>query len=275
MARNLRSRGRGKAKEASEDDLMDLDLFLDDVEMRDESPEASPSPLAAKSRIRRTRSHASSHTISQPKPPVRQRRPRRKSLPAELIPPVKQPIAYKHKYDSAGQPPGYVRKSAPLVRQSFEERWPYGVISGGIVIRMLEDLSRSSLSSHWQVCIWLDSFAARFGRFHNSDGLIAVDAQETYMLMLARRIWIDFIGENAEGDTFWVTGLEPRNIGDADWEANAKRNLPELPDKHLQKPWLAADMQYLYHTILRPRKGKVVFEKWTGGAEREWEIWQA
>ncbi|KAI4946494.1 hypothetical protein J4E91_007182 [Alternaria rosae] len=181
-------------------------------------------------------------------------------------------MAFKFRNDHVGQPPGYVRGSAPLIRETMEGRWPDGVLSGGALIQMLEDLSRSSKTEDWQICVWLDGFAARFGRFHNSDGLIVTDAHEMYMLMLARQLWVGHKSEFAGGDIFWIPGLEPKAITDLNWEADARLSLPELPYKHYQQPWLGAENQYMHRVMERPQKGEAVYKGWVDGMKRERDI---
>ncbi|KAI4662785.1 uncharacterized protein J4E79_004094 [Alternaria viburni] len=265
MSRNLRSRGRGRGKEPITDDLMDLDYSPDDVEMQDPPPEAL-------SRLR-PRKPPSSQAVTTEESPFwtdpSHRTPLPESSPPPAPPRLKQPMTLKFRNDHVGEPPGFVRGTAALVRETGEERWKNGVLSGSALIRMLEDLSRSTKREHWQVCALLDGFAAKFGRFHTPDGLIVADAYETYMLMLARKVWVDHTGEFAGGDVLWVPGLEPRAITDPDWEASARQNLPELPIKHYQPPWLAAENQYMHRVMQRPQKGEIVYKGWVD--DMKWE----
>jgi hypothetical protein len=137
----------------------------------------------------------------------------------------------------------------------------------------LEDLSRSSRDD---VCVWLDAFVARFGRIHNLDGLIVTNPQDIHMLMLAHRFWLGIKGAPAEGDIFWVPGLEPLENIDPNWEARAKIDLPKLLSTYSQKPWNAGEVQYLHGTsIERPRKGKMVGKIQDDGMQWEWNIWRA
>jgi len=150
------------------------------------------------------------------------------------------------------------------------------VLSGGALIRFLEDLSRSFRNEHWQICIWLENFVARFGRIHNRDGLVVTNAQDMHMLLLAHRLWLGLKGIPAKGDILWVSELEPTENNNPDWESRAKQNLPELPNKYSQKHWTAGEVQYFHGTSMeRPRKGLLVCEKWIDGMGREREIWQA
>ncbi|CAI9631505.1 unnamed protein product [Alternaria burnsii] len=232
-----------------------------------------------------TLSHPSSHTLSHGSPPAQIRISRRLSVPSRsssssssAVDTTKRPSDYSSDDEHVSSPPGYVRHPGPTRRQSDTNDWQHGVLSGGVLIRFLEDLSRSSRRDHWQICTWLENFAARFGRFNNLDGLVVTNTQDMHMhmLMLAHKLWLETKSIPADGDIFWVPGLEPAGDVDPDWEAKAKNNLPELSSSHSQRHWMAGEAQYLHGASTeRPRKGNMVCERWIDGMGWEREIWQA
>ncbi|KAI5380834.1 hypothetical protein J4E82_000031 [Alternaria postmessia] len=292
MAPKLKSRKSEDGKETTSEDLMFIDPSPTDMEMQDASQEAAspltqvtvpPAGFQKSSQSSDTLSHPSSHTLSHGLPPAQIRISRRPSVPSRSSSPsssvvdiTKRPSDYSSDDEHVSSPPGYIRHPGPTRRQSDTNDWPHGVLSGGVLIRFLEDLSRSSRRDHWQVCTWLENFAARFGRFHNLDGLVVTNAQDMHMLMLAHKVWLETKSIPAEGDIFWVPGLEPAGDVDPDWEAKAKNNLPKLSSTHSQKHWMAGEAQYLHGTSTeRPRKGNMVCERWIDGMGWEREIWQA
>ncbi|KAL1795850.1 hypothetical protein ACET3X_006074 [Alternaria dauci] len=262
MAPKRRPSKGGKGKETISEDPIVHDPSSIDVEMQDTPREATAS-------------------LNQANVPLSGFHKR--SLPGRSAPPesamvsnLRSELEYSSVDTYVGPPPGYVRNSGPAQRQSDNNNWPHGVLSGGELIRFLEDLSRSSRRDHWQVSTWLESFAARFGRIHNLDGLVVTNAQDMHMLMLAHKVWLETKGKPAKGDIFWVAGLEPVGNVDPDWEAKASTSLPELSSTYSQKHWTAGEAQYLHGTsIERPRKGIMVYAKWIDGMGWEREIWQA
>jgi hypothetical protein len=270
--RKSRGRGKGKGKGTNKDGPAAPKLPSNDVEMQDAQPGATSSLL------------------SKGPPLIKTQPPSKLPLPDNLNPSassglrlsalvadgVKRRPEYEFIDHTVGSPPGFVRRPAPTSRQSNEEGWPHGVLHAGALIRMLEDLSRSSRHDHWQVCIQLEPFAECFGYFHILNGLIVTNIQDMHMIMLAHRSWVDLKGDDAKGDILWVPGLEPRDVLDPNWEANAKSNLPALPDNYYKTPWFAEAMQYVNGSSQeRSRKGVLVAEKWKDGAGWERDIYQA
>jgi hypothetical protein len=135
------------------------------------------------------------------------------------------------------------------------------VLSGGALINMLEDLSRSPQTEHERMCFWLqEHYTTPFCRFHTHDGLVIRSTEDSDMLCLAYSIWLEVRGMMVEGDVFFVPGLEPREIRDG-WRNRSLGNLPGLPNGYGHKIWKAGDAQYREGTYLKEKKGTVVEEK--------------
>lgn len=228
MAPNPRPRIPVKEKGTSKGERKVTDPSSNGVDMQDAPPKATSFLPQATAPVNIGRSLSllgspgdslSSHTLGHEPQPAQICLSRRRSSPGHpatlaysgvrLKPsPSADNIAKRRpEYDnSVSQPPGYVRHPGPALRQSNATDWPHGVLSGGALIRILEDLSRSSRNDHRQACIWLVSFATRFGRIHNLDGLIVTNAQDMHMLVLAHGFWLGMKDVPAGGDTSGCQG---------------------------------------------------------------------
>jgi hypothetical protein len=66
-----------------------------------------------------------------------------------------------------------------MLRRSEVTRWPYGVLSGGIVIDMLECLSTTSRTSDYAIVLWLQAhYIEPFGRIERLDGLVVEEDED-------------------------------------------------------------------------------------------------
>jgi hypothetical protein len=68
----------------------------------------------------------------------------------------------------------------PQYRQyDGEEQWPNGVLSGGMVIDLLECLSASTRTPDYALFLWLKAhYVEPFGRIERLDGLVVAETQD-------------------------------------------------------------------------------------------------
>ena len=70
-------------------------------------------------------------------------------------------------------------KFGPMLRQNGTLRWPHGVISGGVVIDMLECFSATNQMSDYELVQWLQAhYIEPFGRIERLDGLVITDKKD-------------------------------------------------------------------------------------------------
>jgi hypothetical protein len=212
------------------------------------------------------RPHASSSTVRpEPSSPERIRdseearraKPRMNTFPGP--PPPRACTEEYHRLNVDHPPPGYTRTPSLAVRKNPAStmRWGSGVLSGGAMINMLEDLSYSTKPGHERMCLWLqEHYATPFGRFHTGDGLVIRTREHLDMLANTHCMWVEFKGIQVETDIFFVPGLEPRTL-EGGYQQRRMDRLPPLPRDHAHETRYAGSVQYKHEEEL-PRKGNMV-----------------
>ncbi|KAH7073910.1 hypothetical protein BKA63DRAFT_604208 [Paraphoma chrysanthemicola] len=135
---------------------------------------------------------------------------------------------------------------------SSDERWPDGVLSGGMVIDLLECLSRTTQTPDYALVLWLKAhYVEPFGRIERLDGLVVTETQDLMFIHRAHERFIDVQGYRSKQHKLWVPGLEPVH------EVNTQGQLPQsVPRNTEYKAWRAGDM-YFKNGLEVARKGKL------------------
>jgi hypothetical protein len=70
-------------------------------------------------------------------------------------------------------------KSDPKLRRTFERRWSDGVVNGGKIIDMLEEISMVMNLVDFAIVQWLrENYVEPFGTIDRTDALIVTDAED-------------------------------------------------------------------------------------------------
>ncbi|KAH7392798.1 hypothetical protein BKA66DRAFT_606758 [Pyrenochaeta sp. MPI-SDFR-AT-0127] len=171
---------------------------------------------------------------------------------------------------NAAKPSVHIVKPSPETRQKQTTFWVHGVLSGGMLIDILEYLSATQRPIDWGLSLWLqENYIAPFGRVERLDGLVVASMQHRDMITLAHEWYIDFTGERAKVQRLWVPGLEPT------YNMNREKSLklPSPPRRFEQTVWRASDMYY-QNGVERKRKGRSLGE-WKDELGWERKIWMA
>jgi hypothetical protein len=81
---------------------------------------------------------------------------------------------YYNAQNSPSQPPSM--SPNPMPRQSGVPKWSHGVLSGGVVIDMLECLSMTTRTTDYELILWLQAhYIEPFGRIERLDGLVVTE----------------------------------------------------------------------------------------------------
>jgi hypothetical protein len=76
-------------------------------------------------------------------------------------------------------PPLQTPKLHGILRANKVKNWSRGVLSGGIVIDMLERLSTTTRTSDYAIVLWLQAhFIEPFGRVERLDGLVVTKEED-------------------------------------------------------------------------------------------------
>lgn len=136
----------------------------------------------------------------------------------------------------------HIAKPGPEMRQNSSTSWPHGVLSGGMLIDILEHLSGTQQKMDWSLSLWLqEHYIAPFGRVERLDGLVVASKNHMALIILAHEWYIDFMGKLAKVQRLWVPGLEPTYIMNG---GGSPLTVPALPRWFQQKVWRASDMYY-------------------------------
>jgi hypothetical protein len=74
----------------------------------------------------------------------------------------------------------------PMLRNNDVQKWPNGVISGGIIIDMLELFSRTGEDYDYKLVLWLQMhYISPFGRIERLDGLVVTKDEDRYVVSSA------------------------------------------------------------------------------------------
>ncbi|KAH7089529.1 hypothetical protein FB567DRAFT_618742 [Paraphoma chrysanthemicola] len=132
-----------------------------------------------------------------------------------------------------------------------DDRWPDGVLSGGMVIDLLECLSRTTREPDYALVLWLKAhYIEPFGRIERLDGLVVTETQDHMFIHRAHERFIDVQGYRSKQHKLWVTGLEPID------EIITQGRLPQsVPRNTEYEAWRASDMSFK-NGIEVARKGK-------------------
>ncbi|KAH8716860.1 hypothetical protein GQ44DRAFT_730384 [Phaeosphaeriaceae sp. PMI808] len=158
------------------------------------------------------------------------------------------------------------------MQQNLDSKWPIGVVSGSIVLSMLEILSRTESNFDYRLMLWLQQhYIEPFAVIDRSDGLVVTEKDDYQCLFIAHERYIRNEGDIARAETLWVPGLEPVDPPklSADF-INAA--LPALPQDWMSKVWTASDM-YKKDGIKVQHKGKCE-GKWSDKNNWERVIWR-
>lgn len=151
----------------------------------------------------------------------------------------------------------------PITRRNRESRWSHGIISGGMVIDILECLTTTAQPEDWSLALWLQRhYVEPFARIERLDGLVVESSSHVEMIQLAHNRFVDLMGDEVRVQRLWVPGLEPT------YTVNTTATIiPDLPRRFERKFWRASEMYYKHGFELR-RKGRCL------GMWRDQSRWQ-
>ncbi|KAL5121488.1 hypothetical protein ACEQ8H_000560 [Pleosporales sp. CAS-2024a] len=120
------------------------------------------------------------------------------------------------------------------------QQWPHGVVAGGMIIDMLECLSRTIDPKDYALAIWLQKhYIEPFGRIERLDGLVVTERDRSILGYTYER-FIDLQGERARAQKLWVPGLEPHLA----LPSPCYVQVPAMPANTEYKQWSANDMYF-------------------------------
>ncbi len=161
-------------------------------------------------------------------------------------------------------------KLDPKKRPNHHKSWCFGVLSGGILIDMMETLSDTKCPEDWALVCWMmDHYIFPFGRVERLDGLVGQSAEDIHLLIYSRLRYDEIIGgEMIRRQSLWVPGLEPRQNY---LQPTKSFQLPTLPRGYQPVPWYAEEM-FSKHGVQRKRKGLLISD-WTDGWGWQRKLW--
>jgi hypothetical protein len=148
-----------------------------------------------------------------------------------------------------------------MLRQNDEKRLPNGVLSGSMIIDMLEYISSTANLTGHSLVIWLqEHYISPLARIERLDGLIVTYAEDLYActspsnsrnkccphnyyseyLHIAYERYIDLQGELARKEPLFVPGLEPVVFT----PQYSMGFIPDPPRNTGMHKWRASDMYY-------------------------------
>ncbi|CAO2648606.1 Nn.00g078730.m01.CDS01 [Neocucurbitaria sp. VM-36] len=142
----------------------------------------------------------------------------------------------------AAKPREHVPEPGPVTRQNGSTVWSHGVLSGGVLIDILEHISATSSKKDWSIALWLqEHYIAPFGRVERLDGLVVTHTEDIAMIKLAYERYVEFVGPGVMVQRLWVPGLEPTYVPA---RSGSEVKIPALPRHFGQMVWRASDMYY-------------------------------
>ncbi|KAH7412120.1 hypothetical protein DE146DRAFT_771989 [Phaeosphaeria sp. MPI-PUGE-AT-0046c] len=147
--------------------------------------------------------------------------------------------------------------SKPDQQQVQKPRWPLGVLSGGVIIDMLEHLSQTARVDDYALVLWLQKhYIEPFGRIDRLDGLIVANDTHLLTLHVAYERYIEMTSEVTRAQSF------------------SFENLPTtVPKKTEFKKWWGSEM-YAKNGVAVEKK-RVFVGVWTDAKKWERKLWTA
>ncbi|OAL55620.1 hypothetical protein IQ07DRAFT_595298 [Pyrenochaeta sp. DS3sAY3a] len=108
----------------------------------------------------------------------------------------------------------HIVRPDPPVRQNTTTHYPHGVLSGGMLLDLLTQLTQ--LTCHpapydYHLFAWLQKhYLDPFGTVDRLDGIVVKTYIHNVLIRRAHTRFVALLGENAVGQRLWVPGLEPR-----------------------------------------------------------------
>lgn len=105
----------------------------------------------------------------------------------------------------------HIVRQDPPIRQNTTTHYPHGVLSGGMLLDLLTQLTCHPSPYDYRLFAWLQKhYLAPFGTVDRLDGLVVKTYMHNVLIRRAHICFLALLGADAAGQRLWVPGLEPR-----------------------------------------------------------------